>query len=469
MCGAAAFMVVAGLAGAKPAAADTTLEQALVAAYRNNPRLLAARAQLRAVDEQVPQALSNWRPTITGNASYGQTQTLSKGTISNVTARAGQGALSSKTDETRNPHSGGVTLTQPIFRGFRSFAELRGAENQVRAQRATLQSVEQQVLQSAATAFMDVVRDQAVLDLNVNNVQVLERQLQATRDRFQVGEVTQTDVSQAEARLARARADRVRAEGQLRNSQAAYQNVVGQLPGKLVQPPPISQLPKTYDSLLEQASQQNPTVVQAKYVEKAARDDVDDVEGELLPTLSFVGSVDRGDSTNRRGSVSQNNSVALELTVPLYQAGSTTSRVRAAKQVVGQRRMEIIAARRDAVEQATSAWQDLASSRAQVKAFQAAVKANRVALEGVREEAAAGLRTVLDVLDAEQELLDSEVSLVGAQRDEVVASFSIRAAAGTLTAQDLSLNTEIYDPKRHYQDVRMKLWGLGESLPEAEN
>lgn len=438
-------------------AQSQSLEQALISSYINNPTLLAARAELRAVDESVPQALSNWRPTVSSSAEGGKTFTKSESSF--FTA-----------EERRQP----VTLNiieveQPIFRGFRTLAETREAENNVRAQRAILMSTEQIVLEAAATAYMDVVRDQAVLDLRVNNVQVLERELQATRDRFAVGEVTRTDVAQAEARLSRANADRVQAEGTLETSRATYENVVGEKPGKLVQPPPLGRLPGSIASVLQLAGDQNPSVISAKYVEKASRNNVDAVGGELLPSISLSGRVSRGRDTNVKDGRSDVETISTRLTIPLYQSGAVTSRLRQAKQIASQRRIEIIIARRNAVEEATRAWEALQTSRARVRAFKSEVDANQIALEGVKEEAAAGLRTVLDTLDAEQELLDAQVNLVTAQRDEVIAGFRLLTAVGQLTAGDLGLPVDIYEPTRHYENVRLKLWGLGESLQETKN
>ena len=409
----------------------------------------------------MPQAFSNWRPTITGTVEYGKSRTRSETSFGGVTA--------SETDQNTTPTSGRIALEQPIFRGFRSFAELRQAEAQVRAQRAVLTTTEQDVLLAAVTAFMDVVRDQAVLELNINNVQVLQRQLEATQDRFQVGEVTRTDVSQAEARRARAIADRIEAEGTLDSSRARYRNVIGEVPGQLAEPVPPTAIPASLDEAITAASEQNPAVISAKYTERAARQNVRVVGGELLPTLTLNAEASRAAETAAPDSERDNQQVIARLTIPFYQAGNTTSRLRQAKQVAGQRRMQIIAARRDAVEDATRSWEDLETARSQVKAFISEVEANMIALEGVREEANAGLRTVLDILDAEQELLDSKVSQVTARRNEVVAAFTLLTSVGQLTAVDLGLAVDAYNPNKHYENVRLKLWGLGDPLPELRD
>ncbi len=452
---AACLVAGAGLFAVIGAAGAQTLDQALAMAYLNNPTLLAQRAQLRATDEQVPLALSGFRPTITADGSAGKSRNSSDSSFFGA-------------KENRSPRSLSLSLRQPIFRGLRSFAETRQADNNVRAGRAQLAGVEQQVLLAAGTSFMDVVRDQAVLELNIGNEQVLRRQLQAARDRFEVGEVTRTDVSQAEARVARAVADRVQAEGNLKISRSGYRNVVGSTPGRLEAPAGAVQVPATLEETIETARTGNPSVISAQYTEKASRDSVDLVAGELLPTITLNGDLSRNLSTSSRGSRASNASIIAQLSVPLYQAGSVTSRIRAAKQVAAQRRMQIAEARRAAVDSANSAWETLAAAKARIRAFEAEVRANTIALDGVQQEAAAGLRTVLDVLDAEQELLDARVNLVRAQRDEVVASLQLRSSVGWLSAEKLDLEVERYDVEAHYNKVKNKLWGLGDPVAPAE-
>ncbi len=432
---------VAGVAG--PARAET-LEEALTRTYNNNPTLLAARAQLRATDEEVPQALSNWRPTVTLSGDIGRERTDSSGSSVEYTT----------------PKTAKATVSQPIFRGGRTIAAVRRAENKVRAQRARLNSTEQEVLLSAVGAYMDVFRDAAVVGLKVKNEQRLRRQLQAARDRFEVGEVTRTDVSQAEARLARATAERFGAEGDLISSRAVYRNIIGEVIGKPSSPSPLEGLPANEKEALSLAGAQNPDVVSADFDEKAARDNINLVGGELLPELSLKGSLSA--SEDGRSSTSETNSAEImaELTVPLYQAGSVFSRLREAKQIASQRRLKLDEARRNALEDATSAWESLQTERARVRSFEAEVRANEIALEGVQTEALVGQRTVLDVLDAEQELLDAQVNLVRSRRDETVAGFELKSAIGQLTARSLELPVKLYDFERHYKGVRDKWFGI---------
>ncbi|MFQ6018972.1 MAG: TolC family outer membrane protein [Kiloniellaceae bacterium] len=440
------------MAWPRPAGAQT-LNEALAAAYATNPTLGAARAELRAVNEGVPQALSNWRPDVTLSGSAGKRRIDSEGGF-NPTA------------ETTTPFEAAASLTQPLYRGGRTIAGTERAENQVRSQRATLQSVEQSVLLRAATAYMDVWRDQAVLRLNIKNEEVLERQLEASQDRFAVGEVTRTDVAQSETRLAVAVAGRVAAAGNLTTSRAVFQEVIGIEPGELQAPPPIEGLPSTLDQVVERAVAKNPDVLAANFAEKAARNQVREVIGELLPTVSLSASLRHLEETITRDSESDRAELLAEVTVPLYQQGAVSSRVREAKQISSQRRIEIEETRRRTGQEAISAWKRLQTARAQIESFQSGVRSAEIALEGVRQENLVGARTVLDILDAEQELLDAQVSLVRSQRDEIVAGFEVLAAVGRLTARDLVLPVEIYDPEIDYRKVRNRWFGLG--IPGAD-
>lgn len=441
--------VLVGCAGVGSAAAET-LEEALAAAYMNNPTLLAARAALRSTDELVPQALSNWRPTISGSGDLGKALILSKSPY--FSAR-----------QHLDPWSGSLSFEQPLFRGGRTLAETNEAENLVLAERARLMGTEQEVFRNAATAYFHILHDQAVRDLNINNERVLLRQLEAARDQFAVGEVTRTDVSQAEARLARAAAERIRAEGVLESARAVYRNVIGMSPGTLTEPATLANLPETIENAFAIASKENPDIIAAMYSESAARYGVRTATGELLPTVSLKGELSRSREANSKDSRHDRMEISAQLELPLYQAGAVSSRVREAKQTAARRRLEVEEARRNAIEATTRAWEALTSARAQIVSFEKEVQANEIALEGVREEATVGARTVLDILDAEQEMLDSRVALVRAKRDEFVAGFDLTAAIGKLTARDLSLAIGIYDEKKYYDEVRYKFWGFGEN------
>ncbi len=442
-----AGLILAGLP--RPGSAQT-LADALVAAYNNNPTLQAARAQLRATDEQVPEALSNNRPTVTGTGNLGREWT-------------NQSSAFFSTGQVTNPRSAGVTISEPLYRGGRTEASVERAENLVKAGRASLAATEQSVLLAAATAYMDVYRDQAVLELSISNEQVLRRRLEDTQEQFNVGIVTKTDVSQAEARLAQAVADRIQAENNLNSSRAVYRNVTGTSPGTLAAPEPVSGIPGTGEEALAGVPH-NPNVVAAGFNELAARQDVRVNTGELYPTLSLNGSYDHGDDTLSKGSFQESTAVIAQLNVPIYPGSAAYARIRAAKQVVQQRRKETEAAERDASQAATQAFESLISAQAQIKSFEKQIQANEIALEGVRQEEAVGTRTVLDILNAEQELLDARVNKVQAEHDALVAALQLKTAMGQLTAQALDLPVAYYDVEAYYQEVRDKLWGVGDDI-----
>lgn len=427
-------------------ASAETLEDALVKAYQSNPTLESGRAQLRATDEEVSQALSNWRPTVelTGSAGVRQydLDTSNGDSNNNLT-----------------PYTVGAQVSQPLYRGGRTEAETNRAEERIKAQRAALRSTEQTVFLNVSTAYFDVLRDTAVVELNQNNVRVLQRQLEATRDRFSVGEVTRTDVSQAEARLAGAKAQLISAQGALANTKAVYERLVGDPPTDLQIPDPLSGLPTDVKQVVTMASAQYPDVLQAQYTEQAAKESIRLNEGTLYPEVSLNAGVSRSHEATTEGSTADTAEILVEVTVPLYQKGAEYSSIRAAKQTAGQARKQVDVARRAAVENATSAWENLVTARAAIKSQQAQVSAAEVALDGVQREASVGSRTVLDVLDQEQELLQARVNLVGSRRDAAVAEFQVKAAVGALNAEVLGLPVEVYDVKKHYDKVKDQWWG----------
>ncbi|WP_254434929.1 TolC family outer membrane protein [Magnetospirillum sp. UT-4] len=436
-----------------------TLEDVLVSAYTTNPSLLARRAQLKATDEGVPQALSNWRPTVTFTGEYGRGRYE---TNANTSASA-QGR-----EQGRTSRSNTLTISQPLYRGGRTVAATRAAEADVLANRADLQVREQTVLLNAATAFLDVARDETVLQLNINNEQVLRRQLEAAQERFRVGEITRTDVSQADARLSGATADRVSAEGILQNSRARYITVVGRAPESPQAPKSAAAVPGSFDEVKEVTLAKNPSVIFADWTAQSAKDGIDTIAGELLPTVNLNGEWGRNLSATSQGSESETLEATVSVSVPLYEGGDVYSRVRAQKHTYGRRKIEADQARRDALEDATQGWEDLHAARARIRSIESQIRASELALAGVEEEAKVGSRTVLDVLDAEQELFNARVNLVRAQRDEMVAAFTLKSALGQMTAEALTLPVEIYDPTRHYEDVRDKWIGTGVDVKYEE-
>jgi outer membrane protein len=450
------MMAAVALLWATAPGSAQTLTEAFAYAYNNNPQLLAQRALLRSTDEQVPQALSNWRPTVnfTGQAGY---------------TRAGSAIPGTPTQFSSFPtRSLDLRVTQPLYRGGRTEAQTRQAINTVQATRAQTLGVETTVFQAVAQAYLDVVRDQTLLEVATNNEAVLRRQLEATRDRFRVGEVTRTDVAQAESSLAQATAQRIQASGTLENSRANYARAVGHLPGRLVQPRERPALPATLEEALSLAAHDNPNVISANFTELAARDNVDVVRGQLLPQISVVGDLNRSysPSISLRGLRQDTASAQLQLTMPLYEGGAIYSQTRQAEQTVGQRRSQVDDARRQAVQQATQAWETLQAARAAIASFTVAVRAAQIALEGTQQEALVGSRTVLDVLIAEQQLFTTQSSLVTAQHDAALAEFTLAAATGRLIAPELKLPVQLYDMDKHYKAVKDKLFGFGGGLSE---
>lgn len=427
-------------------ASAESLEEALIKAYQSNPTLEAGRASLRATDEQVSQALSNWRPNVSlsGEAGFRDLDTDQNGT---------------ETDNSLTPYTVGAEVVQPLYRGGRTVAETDRAEARIRAARAALRSSEQDVLLQVATAYFNVLRDTAVVELNQNNVRVLERQLEATRDRFSVGEVTRTDVSQAEARLAGSKADLISAQGNLANTRAQYERLVGNKPDNLEIPNPLSGLPTSVTDVLAIAQEQHPDVVQAQYTEDAAKSDIRLSEGSLYPEVNLSAGVQRAYEASQEDLTSDSAEILAQVTVPLYQKGAVYSSVRAAKQTAGQARVQVDEARRAVIENATSSWETLVTARASIESQQAQVSSAEVALDGVQREASVGSRTVLDVLDQEQELLQARVNLVGSRRDAAVAEFQVKAATGALNTQVLGLPVEIYDTESNYNKVKDQWWG----------
>ena len=443
------FLVVAGIASCHSAARAETLEDVLSTAYNSNPALMSARAGLRSTDERVPQALSGWRPTVivTGDAGRGQYFDNFSPLIADWSER--------------NVMDYSVVLTQPLFSGGRTVAQTSQAENAVQAARAQLAGTENQVLLAAATAFLDVSRDSAIVTLNINNEQVLGKDLDMTRARYKQGELTRTDVAQAEARLASANAGRRAAEGNLQVSRAAFQALIGRPAEQPDFPsaPPV--LPASLDQAVSTALDGNPVIKAADWQARSARDGIDAIEGELLPTVALRGTYGRNVNEFLSKTQARSTEGMVTVSMPLYEGGATYARAREQKEFWGQRLIEVDRAKRDAVQAATQAWESAQAAHARVVSFASQIDAAQLALTGVKEEAKAGARTVIEVLNAELELFTAKVDAVAARHDELVASFQIRAAAGTMAARELSLPVEFYDPDLHYRNERGRWFGLG--------
>ena len=437
-----------------------TLTDALAETYNTNPQLLAQRALLRATDEQVPQALSFWRPTVnfTGQVGFNTAALQTPPAL---------GSIERRHVETR-PNLVQFQLSQPIYRGGRTEAQTRQAINTVESTRAQTLAVETTVFQAVAQAYLDVVRDQALVEVQRNNVEVLRKQLEATQDRFRVGEVTRTDVAQAESSLAQAQGQLVTQQGQLEISRAEYVRAVGHPPGRLILPRDRPALPATREEALSLAMNNNFSVISATFAELAARDNIDVVRGQLLPQVSVVGTLARSydQSVTFKGDLLNSAQVTAQLTMPLYEGGAIYSQTRQAEQTVGQRRSQVDDARRAAVQTATQFWSTLEAARASISSFAAAVRAAQIALEGVQQEALVGTRTVLDVLIQNQQLLTTQSQLVTAQHDAALAEFNLAAAIGRLIAPELRLPVKLYDMEQHFKQVRDKWIGFRGGLSE---
>jgi outer membrane protein len=428
-----------------PAFADT-LETALALAYQNNPQINAQRAATRAADENVGVALSGYRPTVAGTAQVGEQylDTLSKGSGGKAV-----GTIATATY--------GLTTKQTLFNGFQTASRTRQAEGLVFSSRETLRTQEQTVLLSAATAYMNLLRDAALLELQRNNVKVLEATLRQTRDRFTAGEVTRTDLAQAESSLAAGRSSLHSAESNYTTSKAVYVQVIGVDPGKLSSASPVDRFfPPTLAAALARGASQNPAITKAMFDVDAAVEQVKVQESLLYPSLSLNGSFQKsyGSSTSLTNLEALSGSATLQLSAPIYQGGAEYANIRQAKETLGQRRLDLDTARLSVQQNVTQSWGQLEAARAQVDATTAQVTSAEIALDGVREEARVGQRTTLDVLNAQQALVSARTALVTAQHDRIVASYAVLAAVGSLSPQVLGLHIESYDPVVHYQQVR---------------
>ncbi len=436
-----------------PASGDT-LNQALVKAYENNPQLNSQRAVVRATDESVPQALSGYRPTVTATGSFGHeyTSTVSKTTLPGSTVPPNYPRLGFS----YSPSSIGVTAKQTLYNGLQTANKTRQAEANVSVQRETLRSAEQTILLGAATAYMDLLRDGALLELQRRNVEVLQEQLRQTRDRFIVGEVTRTDTAQAESRLAQGRATVLSAEAQYVKSKAAYRQVIGVEAGALVPASPVDRLsPPRLADAIEIARARHPDVGLSMFGIDAAVLQVKINEGTLYPTASLQGTVSQNWETNLTTTLQQFNAFVLaQVSVPLYQGGGEYAAIRQAKETAGQKRIDLDTARDRVQAVVVTSWGQLDAAKAQILATQAQVAAAEIALNGVREEARVGQRTTLDVLNSQQELVNARTALVTAQHDRIVASYTLLAAVGELNLPRLGINIPLYDPVVHYQQIR---------------
>ena len=448
--GAAAAVLLLGCMGPKPALADT-IEAALVRAYQNNPQLNAQRAQVRATDENVPQALSGYRPKVAITASAGVQYT-------DVQTNGGDGfgnVIRSVNHGVNAPRSIGATVSQTLFNGNQTANRTRAAESQVSSAREGLRILEQAVLLSAATVYMDYLRDAAIVEVQRSNTRVLEQTLKQTQDRFNVGEVTRTDVAQSEAQLAAGRTQQLTAESNLTTTRANFRRIIGNEPQALAPGSPVDRfLPATLNTSVELGLTENPNVTAAMFGVDVSFLQVKVSEGALFPTLTLQGSVQQSYEQTLSIFRTFGASAAAQLSVPVYQGGAEYSLIRQSKETLAQQRLNLEQVRDQTRASVVQAWGQLLAGKAQVASAQAQVTASEIALNGVREEAKAGQRTTLDVLNAQQALVNARVALVTAQHDRVVASYSVLNAVGRLSPIVLKLPTTTYDASVHYHQVR---------------
>lgn len=445
---AATLLAGAGVGGAQTALADD-LREALVAAYNTNPDMLAARANQRAIDETVPIAKAAGRPSVNGTASY--TEFVKKSANSFT---APDRAASAQ-----------VQLGVPVYSGGAVRNSVRAAETRVGAGQADLRGTESAIFSRVVAAYMDVIRDSAIVGLNRKNVGVLEVNLRATSDRYEIGDVTRTDVAQSNSRLALARGDLRGAEANLIASRERYIQVVGKAPVDLQAPPPLPGLPATVDEAVAVALEHNPDLLAARERSKAASFDIDVAGAGRLPTVTVFSG---GDYTDYLDTLGGNSNVAfsqrqttaqvgVRATVPIFQGGLPAARERQAQARAGVALEQEIGVERDVIAQVRSAYSSWQASREIIAMNETAVEAAALSLEGVRAENTVGNRTILNILDAEQELLRAQVQLVAARRNAYVAGFTLLAAMGRAEARDLGLDGgALYDPATNYDRVKGK-------------
>ncbi len=424
-------------------ASAESLAAALKSAYLNNPGLQAERARQRGVDENIPQALSGWRPTVTANGDAGVQRSNSSGFTATNT----------------NPAGFSITLNQPLFRGFKTVSGTKQAEAVVKSSRQQLLAVEQQILLDAATAYMDVLRDRQIVSLRRKNVSFLASQLSASKARFAVGEITRTDVAQSRARLASSQAEVAVARSNLAASVASYIRVIGHRPTRLRFPGVSSSVPGNLNAALAIAAKTSPNILAAAFNLEAAQQNIKILKGDLLPTLSLRAQYSLRSEPSSTIKRSGTGIIQGVISVPLYQGGRVYSQVRQAKQQASERRLLILDTRRQVRQNVVSTWNAFVASRQTISSIQTQVSANSLALDGVRQEALVGSRTTLDILDAKRELVNSQVTLASAQRNKIVAAYQLISSIGRMTARQLRLGVPLFDPRVNARRVRNKLFG----------
>ncbi len=437
-----------------------SIEAALEAAYQNNTGLKELRATARSKDEGLPQALAGWRPTVYANASVGGEKDIISGDLKDNGDRGFSIAQSGNTSSTAKAD---VTLNQNLFNGGKTVAETCKAESLVQVARAQLADKEREVLFAAVQAYLAVVAKTSELQYRKSNETALKKTLEATQDKFKVGEETRTSIAQAEANLASGIAERESTEAQLLAAEATFEQVTGARPGHLKKPGALANLPGALGEALEIAKKNNPAVLAALHQEKADRSAIKSSDADLLPKVDLQGQISRtGRSTNyyrQTGSSKANDfttaqQVSVNLRVPLYEGGAIRGKSRELREVAEQRRINIETVRREVVQKLVEAWETHASAKATVQQYKTQVRANEVSLEGTRQEMLVGSKILLDVLNSQRDLVNSQLNLVRAEQSYYQSAYNILALMGRLNAIDMKLKVKRYDPRVHYHDVR---------------
>lgn len=441
----------------------TTVEGALEAAYRNNTELKELQAAVRAKDDTVPQALAGWRPTVYLNASIGGEKDIKSGDIKDD---GDEGLTLPQSGTNFSTASADVTLEQNLFNGGKTVAQTCQAENQVLASRALLADKEREILFNAVRAYFNVIAKTSELEYKKSNELALTKTLEATQDKFNVGEETRTSIAQAQANLAMGKAEREAVEAQLLAAEATFEQVTGSRPGKLKKPGDIASLPHGLKEAIEIAKKNNPAILAALYQERADRSAIKASDADLLPKVDLRGSIGRqsqntsyafpnlGGNTVRTNDFTTAQRVSVNLRVPIYEAGAVRGKTRELRETAEQRRIMIETKRRDIVQKIVEAWETYLAAKANVQNYRTQVKSNEISLEGTRQEMLVGSKILLDVLNEQQKLVQSQTNLVRAEQQYYESAYAILANMGRLNALDMKLKVKRYNPEVHYRDVR---------------
>lgn len=422
-----------------------SLRVALAAAYNHNATLNAQRAATRAADERIGQAKSGFRPTITGDANYGFVSTTNNRT----------GAVDT------NPYGYGITINQNLFDGFRTINNVAAAEANIKASREQLRRVEQQILEAASTAYVNVLEAREIVSIRRQNIAFLREQLRSSQARLDVGEGTRTDVAQSQARLSNAQAQLAAAQSSLEAARGTYRQVIGRTPSNLSWPEgPVHLYAASLQGAINSGINQHPAVRLTQHAVDAALFNVKALEGGFLPSLALRGNASKSFNSGGRGNRSSSASATLNLTVPIYQGGGVSAQVREARETLAQNRIQVDEARDEVRSAAVTAWSNLQSANANIRANRDSLRASKLALDGVIEERNVGQRTQLEVLDSQSTVLDAQVSLVSARKARLTAGYALVAAMGRLNSKRLGLSVRHYDPVDHFDQVKDRWFGL---------